>query len=219
MDQNRRIADATGEMAALAVNLTRLRIVAIDLEYAAGDHGFHELGIAIWDRGARSGRHVIVAKDSASDGYLHGGTERMDLAAACRTIADVLKNADAIAGHDLSGDRLKLKELGVVLPMVPVYDTARISKRIFVPPLQAQLRAMLQIYGVPSEGLHVAGNDAWAVIDLLVEMGRQGPTPCAGPDGDYAHPRGRADILRDRYTENGYVIEPGGVCLPKSRAS
>jgi len=134
----------------------------------------------------------------------------MDLADACDAIAEAMKDAHAIAGHDLSGDRLKLKGLGIVLPLVPVYDTARISKRIFVPPLQAQLRAMLQIYGVPSEGLHVAGNDAWAVIDLLVEMGRQGPSPCAGPEGDYVHPRSRADILRDRHTATGYRIEPGG---------
>lgn len=210
MEQHRRIADAVDEMAALAINLTRLRIVAIDLEYTVQEHGFHELGLAVWDRGERSGRHIVVGTGSIAGGYLHGDTEHMDLEQACDAIAGLMDGADAIAGHDLSGDRLKLKGLGVALPLVPVYDTARMSKRIFVPPLQAQLRAMLQIYGVSSEGLHVAGNDAWAVIDLLVEMGRQGPSPCAGPDGDYAHPRGRQDILRDRYTAAGYVTEPGG---------
>jgi hypothetical protein len=218
MDQNRRIADAAGEMAALAVNLTRLRIVAIDLEYSAQEHGFHELGIATWDRGERSGRHIVVGGASAHGAYLHGETERMALQESCDTIAAIMKDADAIAGHDLSGDKLKLKGLGVSLPLVPVYDTARISKRIFVPPLQAQLRAMLQIYGASSEGLHVAGNDAWAVIDLLVEMARQGPSPCAGPDGDYAHPRARTDILRDRHTANGYEIEPGGVQTARASA-
>jgi hypothetical protein len=210
MDQHRRIADATGEMAALALNLTRLRIVAIDLEYTVQEHGFHELGLAIWDRGRRSGRHIVIGEGTSADGYLHGTAERMGLEQACDTITEAMSGADAIAGHDLSGDRLKLKGLGVVLPPVPVYDTARISKRIFIPPLQAQLRAMLQIYGVSPEGLHVAGNDAWAVVDLLVEMGRQGPSPCAGPDGDYAHPRSRADILRDRHTATGYEVEPGG---------
>lgn len=210
MDQQRRVAEAASEMKALAVNLTRLRIVAMDLEYSVEENGFHELGLAVWDRGVRSGRQIVVGGHPASESYLHGDAERMDLAQACDVVVETMRNADAIAGHDLSGDRLKLKGLGVVLPLVPVYDTARMSKRLFVPPLQAQLRAMLQIYGVSSKGLHVAGNDAWAVIDLLVEMGRQGPCPCAGPEGDYAHPRSRADILRDRHTATGYEVEPGG---------
>lgn len=210
MDMQRRIAEAGQEMAALASQMSRLRIVSMDLEYGDRQEGFVELGIATWDRGARSGRQILVGSEAESGSYLHGSCERMSLEDACAALDDAMKGADAIAGHDLSGDRLRLKRLGVILPHVPVYDTARMSKRLFTPPFQAQLRAMLQIYGIPADGIHVAGNDAWAVLDLLLEMARQGPAPCAGPDGGYRHPSERSDILRDRHTANGYVVEPGG---------
>lgn len=209
MDMHRRLAEAGEEMAALASRLPRLRIVSMDLEYGDHQEGFVELGIATWERGSRHGRQILVGGHPEAGAYRHGASERMSLEDACAALDDEMRGADAIAGHDLSGDRLRLKRLGVILPRVPVYDTARMSKRLFVPPFQAQLRAMLQIYGVSSEGIHVAGNDAWAVIDLLIEMARQGHVPCAGPDGDYRHPREREDILRDRHTADGYVVEPG----------
>lgn len=210
MDHERRAADAAREMAALAASLPNLRIVAMDLEYDGDPSGFVELGLATWDRGARTGRQILVGDRPDPGSYLHGTCERMTLAEACDVLKEAMADVDGIAGHDLSGDRLRLKAMDLILPHVPVYDTARMSKRLFVPPFQAQLRAMLQIYGVSTDGLHVAGNDAWAVIDLLVEMGRQGPSPCAGGDGMYRHPSEREDIFRDRYVGAGYVVERGG---------
>ncbi|MFZ3481858.1 hypothetical protein [Sphingomonas sp. 3-13AW] len=199
-----------GDLAKLALAMPDMRIVAMDLEYGDDTEPFVELGIARWDCGVRSGRHIIVGEHPGPIIYRHGMTERLPLGAACRVLTDELWDADAIAGHDLSGDRLRLNKVGLSLRHLPTYDTAKISKRIFTPGLQAQLRAMLQIYGISTEGIHNAGNDAWAVIDLLVEMTRQGTAPCAGPDGTYRHPRERSDILRDRRTRNGYVVEPGG---------
>ena len=211
MDQMRRVADAASEMKALATNMPDLRIVAMDLEYGDERVGFTELGLAIWDRGRRTGRQIFVGDQQGNGAYIHGESERMSLSDACAVIEETMRGANGIAGHDLSGDRTRLKALGIELPHVPVYDTARMSKRLFVPPSHAQLRAMLQIYGLPSQGLHVAGNDAWAVIDLLCEMARQGPSPCAGPDGGYLHPSRRPDLVRDRYTGSGYVMETGNL--------
>jgi len=210
LNQENRVAQSAREMQSLVPCLTDMRIVALDLEYGDGHRGFAEIGMAICDRGTRRGRQIVVGDHRPLGDFLHGRIERMSVDEACLALADEVGRADILAGHDLSGDRLRLREMGIMLPHVPVYDTARMSKRLFVPPLQAQMRAMLQLYGISTDGLHVAGNDAWSVIDLLIEMARQGPSPCAGPNGDYAHPRGRVDVLRDRRTADGYVTEPGG---------
>ena len=165
-------------------NIENTKMLALDFEFDQNkDFKISECGVSTYFNGSLTHEHYIVEGNYENKKHYNlqfqfnfGESKVVPLATLMAIVAEKLKQADYIAGHNITSEFLILQRYGMNLlemPHIKPIDTEQLLKKHFQINFDdntSSLTSILTKLNIEYTNLHNAGNDAAYTMEALLNM-------------------------------------------------